>query len=675
MATRSEGCLKFCAEQLTKSEKKALRKQRSKIHSLQRSNTELVVSKIPTSHLLVGNGGLMNGINRSQIGGLFKSFGTVERVVMLPQRSYSFVSFKNVEDASRAMQTVNGRRLDPSFEFSKAGVVLYLSYLTNLPDDIVVDRQNLPQGLVLVEDFISDVEEKKLLTTLGWNDGESIESNYNELPVTVEKQLKHRRVKHYGYEFLYGTNTIDVSKPLPEKIPEVCSEILDRIMSRGYIKNKPDQLTVNEYYPGQGIPPHFDTHSAFEDGIVSLSLGAKISMEFRHPDGHHVSVMLPRRSLLVMTQESRYLWTHGITPRKFDIVNEAQNLESSTEDKDDTASGLTQYERETRVSLTFRKIRHDPCNCKYHRQCDSQKDKKQFSASESMYYSLPNTQQDAESLEKSHVHEVYENIADHFSDTRHSPWPKISKFLLELPKGSLVADVGCGNGKYLGINHDIFKTGSDRSSNLAAIAKERGHSVIVCDVLNLPYRSGAFDACICIAVLHHLSTSERRLEGLRELVRIVGPGGLVLIYVWALEQNLEKVKRDNLREVEFDRNTREYLETKKSSPDETITSACEKEDESRVTGDHTKKVKVNKKREVFEQQDLFVPWKFRGRNQGSSEQQQMNGKSTSKSHVFHRFYHVFKEGELLGLCCQLENVIIKDVYYDRGNWCVVLRKV
>ena len=39
---------------------------------------------------------------------------------------------------------------------------------------------------------------------------------------------------------------------------------------------KPDQMTVNEYKPGHGIPPHIDTHSAFEDGIVSVSLGSQV---------------------------------------------------------------------------------------------------------------------------------------------------------------------------------------------------------------------------------------------------------------------------------------------------------------------------------------------------------------------------------------------------------------
>jgi alkylated DNA repair protein alkB family protein 8 len=171
------------------------------------------------------------------------------------------------------------------------------------------------------------------------------------------------------------------------------------------------------------------------------------------------------------------------------MVNvQAETAANCMKENNDVVCGLTQYERDTRISLTFRKIRRDPCKCCYPRQCDSQKYKEVSLVPESKSYALPTTQQDAESLESTHVHEVYEKIAEHFSDTRHSPWPKIARFLRDLPKGSLVADVGCGNGKYLGINQDIFKTGSDRSFNLAAIAKERGHSVIVCDVLNLPYR-------------------------------------------------------------------------------------------------------------------------------------------------------------------------------------------
>ena len=63
----------------------------------------------------------------------------------------------------------------------------------------------------------------------------------------------------------------------------------------------------------------------------------------------------------------------------------------------------------------------------------------------------------------------------------------------------------------------------------------------VCNCLNLPYRSDQFDAAICIAVVHHLSTAVRRVAALKELVRIVRPKGRILVYVWAMEQEKRKV--------------------------------------------------------------------------------------------------------------------------------------
>ena len=56
----------------------------------------------------------------------------------------------------------------------------------------------------------------------------------------------------------------------------------------------------------------------------------------------------------------------------------------------------------------------------------------------------------ASQLEKTHVHSVYENIAGHFSETRHRKWPRVAEFVTSLPLGSILVDVGCGNGKYLG---------------------------------------------------------------------------------------------------------------------------------------------------------------------------------------------------------------------------------
>ncbi len=50
---------------------------------------------------------------------------------------------------------------------------------------------------------------------------------------------------------------------------------------------------------------------------------------------------------------------------------------------------------------------------------------------------------------------------------------QVRQFIDELAPGSLVADVGCGNGKYFLVRQDIAVLGSDRSSGLAGVAATR----------------------------------------------------------------------------------------------------------------------------------------------------------------------------------------------------------
>ena len=68
----------------------------------------------------------------------------------------------------------------------------------------------------------------------------------------VSGDMKHRRVKHYGYEFLYSINNIDPECPLEQPIPDVCQPFLESLVTEGHISAVPDQLTLNQYEPGQG---------------------------------------------------------------------------------------------------------------------------------------------------------------------------------------------------------------------------------------------------------------------------------------------------------------------------------------------------------------------------------------------------------------------------------------
>ena len=179
MATSS--AVKYCANKLTKAEKKALRKQTKLIHTLRRHNADLAsVSESPTRHLMVGNGGLMCGVDRNQIVGLFQKFGNIDRLLMFPGRSFSFISFQTVSESVKAMETVHGRVLDCPSEFPRPDVTFYLSFLESVPDKITIENQVKPAGLVLVEDFVTEAEEEGLIQALGWG----IDGSENEIQGT-----------------------------------------------------------------------------------------------------------------------------------------------------------------------------------------------------------------------------------------------------------------------------------------------------------------------------------------------------------------------------------------------------------------------------------------------------------------------------------------------------------
>lgn len=50
------------------------------------------------------------------------------------------------------------------------------------------------------------------------------------------------------------------------------------------------------------------------------------------------------------------------------------------------------------------------------------------------------------------MHNTYDKIAEHFSSTRYKPWPRVAHFVQHLQRGSIVVDVGSGNGRNIEIN-------------------------------------------------------------------------------------------------------------------------------------------------------------------------------------------------------------------------------
>jgi alkylated DNA repair dioxygenase AlkB len=183
--------------------------------------------------------------------------------------------------------------------------------------------QDLVNGLTLVEDFISEKEELDLI------------KNVNSQSWITD--LK-RRVQHYGYKYDYKARRITEDFKVGN-IPDLIKPISKRLLEQGYFKKLPDQVIVNEYESGQGISSHIDCVPCFEETVASLSLASDCVMDFINSETNQkISILLPRRSLLILKDDARYKWQHGIASRKTDKID-GQIIK-----------------RKRRISLTFRNV-------------------------------------------------------------------------------------------------------------------------------------------------------------------------------------------------------------------------------------------------------------------------------------------------------------------------------
>lgn len=148
-----------------------------------------------------------------------------------------------------------------------------------------------------------------------------------------------RRVQHYGFKYDYKTGKLKHDPDMSD-LPEWLKRLSHKLYKDGHIPEVPNQVLVNEYQPGQGIGGHIDREPWFKDTIISLSLGSSCIMEFtnQYDRTKKVPVWLAGRSIAVLKEAARYTWLHGIPARKSDVWNEHK------------------YERQRRVSLTFRRV-------------------------------------------------------------------------------------------------------------------------------------------------------------------------------------------------------------------------------------------------------------------------------------------------------------------------------
>ncbi|KAI0692189.1 hypothetical protein C8T65DRAFT_670031 [Cerioporus squamosus] len=147
--------------------------------------------------------------------------------------------------------------------------------------------------------------------------------------------------------------------------PAVSPEVHDLLFSPSPASHtgppRARQAIINLYWPGEGISPHVDLVDRYGDGIMGVSLGSGCTMQFVQGDtavsprsdetgsesGGPVpepcALYLPKGSVLVMTEEARYKWTHGIEKQDEDLVEESPG-----------SAHKVLLTRDVRLSITFR---------------------------------------------------------------------------------------------------------------------------------------------------------------------------------------------------------------------------------------------------------------------------------------------------------------------------------
>ncbi len=179
-----------------------------------------------------------------------------------------------------------------------------------------------PSGFSLRQDFITEDEERELLTTIDAQDWDDQMS---------------RRVQHYGWRYDYKARRVDPKSYLGP-LPHWLSVLAMRLKDEGVFTELPDQVIVNNYEGSQSISKHVDCVPCFRGPVVTISLNEAWEMIFARKDVSEQTPkfgqVLPRRSAAILDGEARVDWTHEIPRRK-------------TEGK---------IARGRRVSVTFRKV-------------------------------------------------------------------------------------------------------------------------------------------------------------------------------------------------------------------------------------------------------------------------------------------------------------------------------
>lgn len=230
------------------------------------------------------------------------------------------------------------------------------------------------------------------------------------------------------------------------------------------------------------------------------------------------------------------------------------------------------------------------------------------------------------------------------------------------------------------------------------------HDALVSDALNPPHPAGRFDFAISIAVLHHLSTRERRVEGVKAALNTLkSPGGIVrhfdeqgqqhnprhsikdsgqaLFFVWALEQKgsrrgwdeggeqdvlvpwVLKSSTESSRQDKPENKTKKVGKKKKregrTTEERNTTATAEAHSTS---NSHLPDINTTLTDQVNEQAQTMV-----------NDDAGKNAENGKTEQVYQRYYHLYHQGELEEDVVAAGGEVIQKGY-DRDNWWCIAKK-
>lgn len=147
----------------------------------------------------------------------------------------------------------------------------------------------------------------------------------------------------------------------------------------------------------------------------------------------------------------------------------------------------------------------------------------------------------------------FDLFAGEFERTRKKPWKEATDFLDSLPEGSRILDIGAGGGRhaiYAAKKHQAVALDISRKMVKIAREKEKNLLCVAADATHLPFCSSSFGAITYVASIHHIRDDAGRREALKEIKRVLAPGGKLIASAWALDQKKLGALADEKGDIE-----------------------------------------------------------------------------------------------------------------------------